>query len=85
MSPTDRPVRSGRQLPTKTLGKKRRLTFTYAPRLLEAVPLGVSRRFAGQELWVSNLCLRFTSLCPVTGQPDWGDLHLNYIPDGKLV
>jgi 7-cyano-7-deazaguanine reductase len=85
MSPRDPSVRSGRQLPSKTLGRKRRLTFTYAPRLLEAIPVGVSRAFKGQALWVSNLCLRFTSLCPVTGQPDWGDLHLNYVPGASLV
>jgi 7-cyano-7-deazaguanine reductase len=82
---SDRPVRRGAQLPRATLGKKRAMRFTYDAALLEAVPLGVSREFAGQSMWVSNLCLRFTSLCPVTGQPDWADLHLNYIPDRKLV
>jgi 7-cyano-7-deazaguanine reductase len=82
---SDRPVRQGRALPSKSLGKKRRQPSTYDPRLLEAVPLEVSRGFRSQTIWVSNLCLRFTSLCPVTGQPDWADLHLNYIPDDRLV
>jgi 7-cyano-7-deazaguanine reductase len=82
---TDRPLRRAGALPRATLGRRRRTGFTYNPRLLEGVPLGISRSFAGQSLWVSNLCLRFTSLCPVTGQPDWAQLHLNYIPAERLV
>lgn len=78
-------TRSGRSLPTATLGKRRDTPFTYAPDLLEAVPLSVGRRFASDALWVSNLCLRFTSLCPVTGQPDWAELTVNYLPDRLLV
>lgn len=30
-------------------------------------------------------CPEFTSLCPVTGQPDWAELTLNYLPDRLLV
>jgi 7-cyano-7-deazaguanine reductase len=77
--------RSARQLPTATLGKRRDTPFTYSPQLLEAVPLSTSRAFVSDSLWVSNNCLRFTSLCPVTGQPDWADLYLNYIPATQLV
>ncbi len=78
-------LRSGSQLPTATLGRKRTVPFTYAPRLLEAVPLDIARDLADERMWVTNTCLRFTSLCPVTGQPDWADLHINYVPAGKLV
>ena len=81
----DRPLRSGAALPTATLGKRRTTPFTYTPGLLEAVPYGIGRAFANDRVWVSNNCLRFTSLCPVTGQPDWADLFLNYIPDKALV
>ncbi len=82
MSP---PLRAGKALPRATLGKRRAAKFTYDPRLLEAVPLALTRRFVPHSLWVSKLCLRFTSLCPVTGQPDWATLHLNYIPRERLV
>ncbi len=78
-------LRTGAQLPTATLGKKRAVPFTYAPELLEAVPLDISRSFADERMWVTNSCLRFTSLCPVTGQPDWADLHISYVPADKLV
>ena len=27
----------------------------------------------------------FTSLCPVTGQPDFAQLVIDYVPDGRLV
>ncbi len=30
-------------------------------------------------------CPEFTSLCPVTGQPDFAHLVIDYVPDGFLV
>jgi 7-cyano-7-deazaguanine reductase len=78
-------IRRGAALPTATLGKRRKTPFTYTPRLLEAVPVSLGRRFAQPGMWVCLRCLRFTSLCPVTGQPDWAELTINYIPDASLV
>jgi 7-cyano-7-deazaguanine reductase len=68
----------------KSLGQRRDTPFTYTPALLEAVPLAATPD-AGPSPWVSLLCLRFTSLCPVTSQPDWAELDLNYLPDGQLI
>ena len=31
------------------------------------------------------VCPEFTSLCPVTGQPDFAHLVIDYVPDGWLV
>jgi 7-cyano-7-deazaguanine reductase len=31
------------------------------------------------------VCPEFTSLCPVTGQPDFGHLVIDYVPDRWLV
>jgi 7-cyano-7-deazaguanine reductase len=81
----DAPVRDEAGLPHATLGKRRSAEYTYNPKLLEAIPFGVGRKFAVDHTWVSNNCLRFTALCPVTGSPDWADLYLNYIPDAHLV
>lgn len=78
-------LRRGKALPRATLGKRRATPFTYTPGLLEAVPLSIGRDFAAPGLWVSLRCLRFTSLCPVTGQPDWASLTINYIPARLLV
>ena len=30
-------------------------------------------------------CPEFTSLCPVTGQPDFAHLVIDYVPDGLIV
>lgn len=30
-------------------------------------------------------CPEFTSLCPVTGQPDFGEIKIRYIPDSLCV
>ena len=30
-------------------------------------------------------CPEFTSLCPVTGQPDFGDISISYVPDKLCV
>jgi 7-cyano-7-deazaguanine reductase len=36
--------------------------------------------------WVVELdCLEFTSLCPMTGQPDFGRLHIHYVPEKLCV
>ncbi len=35
-----------------------------------------------------SICIRipeFTCLCPVTGQPDFARLHLDYIPEARCV
>ena len=34
---------------------------------------------------IRHECPEYTALCPVTGQPDWADIYLNYIPDRRLV
>ena len=30
-------------------------------------------------------CPEFTSLCPMTGQPDFATVYISYVPDEKLV
>lgn len=39
----------------------------------------------GSNWAVSLLCSEFTSLCPVTGQPDYGRLLIDYVPGGRCV
>ena len=53
----------------------------YDPGVLEAFP----NRHPGKEYFVKLNCPEFSSLCPVTGQPDYGNLVISYVPDGKLV
>lgn len=35
----------------------------------------------GNRYWVTLDCPEFTSLCPVTGQPDFGHITIRYMPD----
>ena len=76
-------TREDQDLPQATLGKRRETPFLYAPELLEPIPFRPAE--VNEITWVSNNCMRFTSLCPVTGQPDWADIFINYIPAKHLV
>ena len=36
--------------------------------------------------WIVALdCHEFTSLCPMTGQPDFGRIHIHYVPGHRCV
>lgn len=36
--------------------------------------------------WVVGLdCAEFTALCPMTGQPDFGRVHIHYVPESSCV
>jgi len=37
------------------------------------------------EYQVEMECPEFTSLCPLTGQPDFATLRITYVPAGKCV
>lgn len=40
----------------------------------------------GATLYVARFtCPEFTSLCPVTGQPDFAHLVIDYVPDEQLI
>ncbi|HIW00641.1 MAG TPA: preQ(1) synthase [Candidatus Desulfovibrio intestinipullorum] len=49
--------------------------------ILEAFP----NRFPGRDYIISISFPEFTSLCPVTGQPDFGTIVLEYIPHERCV
>ena len=51
----------------------------------EAVLERVPNMHAGENYVVRFVQPEFTSLCPITGQPDFAHLVLDYIPDRWLV
>ncbi len=53
----------------------------YTPAILEAF----DNRHPGNDFFVKFNCPEFTSLCPITGQPDFATLYISYIPDKKMV
>jgi 7-cyano-7-deazaguanine reductase len=42
-------------------------------------------QFPGREYSIEIVCPEFTSVCPKTGQPDFGTLTFTYTPDQKCV
>lgn len=53
----------------------------YDPSLLEKF----ENRHPDNDTLVSLHCPEFTTLCPITGQPDFGELRIRYVPDRWLV
>jgi 7-cyano-7-deazaguanine reductase len=41
--------------------------------------------FPGRDYTIEIVCPEFTSVCPKTGQPDFGTLTFTYTPDAKCV
>lgn len=63
------------------LGAKTAYKDDYAPEVLEAF----DNKHQGRDYWVTFNCPEFTSLCPITGQPDFATIHISYIPNVKMV
>ncbi len=42
-------------------------------------------QFVGREYTIEIVCPEFTSLCPKTGQPDFGTITFSYVPAGLCV
>ncbi|MHC4405731.1 MAG: preQ(1) synthase [Planctomycetota bacterium] len=41
--------------------------------------------YPGRDYTIRIVCPEFTSVCPKTGQPDFGTLTITYVPDRKCV
>lgn len=63
------------------LGKKTEYKTTYAPEVLETF----TNKHQDHDYWVTFDCPEFTTLCPITGQPDFATIRIDYIPDTKMV
>ena len=63
------------------LGSKTEYKQDYAPEMLEAF----ENKHRDNDYWVTFDCPEFTSLCPITGQPDFATIRINYLPDIKMV
>jgi len=65
----------------KALGTRTEYTFDYTPEVLETF----ENRHMENDYWVKFNCPEFTSLCPITGQPDFAEIVISYIPDYRMV
>lgn len=65
----------------RALGTKTKYQTDYAPEVLEAF----QNRHEANDYFVRLNCPEFTSLCPVTGQPDFAEIRIAYVPEKFLV
>lgn len=63
------------------LGHKSGISRDYDPEVLETF----ANQHPENDYWVRFNCPEFTTLCPITGQPDFAEIRISYIPDQRMV
>ena len=53
----------------------------YDPSVLETF----ENKHPDRDYMVTFRCPEFTTLCPITGQPDFATLYINYVPNVRMV
>lgn len=66
---------------TKLGSAKTTYSMDYDPSVLESF----NNKHPQNDYFVKFNCPEFTSLCPITGQPDFANIIISYVPDQKLV
>lgn len=65
----------------KALGRDTEYLNDYAPEVLETF----ENKHPENDYWVQFNCPEFTSLCPITGQPDFAEIKIMYLPAERMV
>ena len=65
----------------QALGRKTEYRMDYAPEVLETF----ENKHPDNDYWVQFNCPEFTSLCPITGQPDFAEIKILSIPGRRMV
>ena len=63
------------------LGAKAAIPTDYDPGVLETF----ENAHPDRDYLVTLRCPEFTTLCPITGQPDFAEMVINYIPHERMV
>lgn len=63
------------------LGSSTHYSMDYVPEVLETF----ANKHPDNDYWVQFNCPEFTSLCPITGQPDFAEIKIMYIPGERMV
>lgn len=76
-------MRTDKELEGVTLLGNQGTVYTdrYSPQILETF----ENKHSGREYVVAFDCPEFTTLCPKTGQPDFGHIYIRYIPRLRMV
>lgn len=64
-----------------SLGGRTEYSSDYNPSVLETFV----NKHQENDYWVRFNCPEFTSLCPITGQPDFATIRISYIPGERMV
>ncbi len=56
-------------------------SFDYFPEVLETF----ENKHQDNDYFVKFNCPEFTSLCPITGQPDFATVYISYVPQVRMV
>ena len=65
----------------KLLGRETQYASNYDPSLLETF----ENQHKENDYWVQFNCPEFTTLCPITGQPDFAEIKIMYLPGERMV
>lgn len=65
----------------KALGGQASYIEHYTPEVLESF----QNEHPENDYWVQFNCPEFTTLCPITGQPDFAEIKILYVPDQRMV
>ncbi len=65
----------------QALGQKTKYSDNYTPEVLETF----ENKHLDNDYWVQFNCPEFTTLCPITGQPDFAEIRIMYIPGERMV
>ena len=65
----------------QALGRKTAYSQDYDPGVLETF----ANQHPDNDYWVRFNCPEFTTLCPITGQPDFGEIRISYVPGERMV
>lgn len=65
----------------KSLGSSTKYSMDYAPEVLETF----ENKHPENDYWVRFNSPEFTSLCPITGQPDFAEIRISYVPNVRMV
>ena len=65
----------------QSLGSATKYRMDYAPEVLETF----ENKHQDNDYWVRFNCPECTSVCPITGQTDFAEIRISYVPDVRMV
>jgi len=61
------------------------MTLSHTPDSRQQILEVFDNQFPQRDYVIETICPEFTSVCPKTGQPDFGELEFRYIAEEKCV